>query len=109
MLKDFSSKTLAQLINERIGEQYVVVDPEETGFPQIHEHKRHWWIFERWVFVAKIYTESGVHVTMVVGNPTYGSLVNRLATLLMAEFKTINRNTGEPGSIVVDFLQDPIR
>ncbi len=104
MLKDFSPETLAMLIDEQIEGQFVVTDQPGASF-LVYEHKPALWIFSRLALVAKVCTESFVHVTKIVGNPGYESLVNRLATLLVAEFKTINYGSDEPGSIAVDFFQ----
>lgn len=108
MAKNFSGKTLALLLVEQIGKQFVVQDQEGVSC-LIYERKSFLRIFTRLAFVAKVCTESYDHVTAIVGNPASESLVNRLAMLLVAEFKTINRKSGEPGSIVVDFFKEPLR
>ena len=108
MSKNFSDKTLALLLDEQIGKQFVVQDQEGASC-LIYERKFFLWVFPYLALVAKVCTESFVHVTRIVGNPGHESLVNRLAALLVAEFKTINYGSGEPGSIVVDFFQHPVR
>ena len=109
MLKDFRATTLALLIKEQIGD-FEVDTSGLNGlnelFPVIYESVPVLRYFRRRVNVAKVHTESG-YVTMIDGNPAYESLIGRLATLLVAEFKTINRVSGEPGSIVTR-LQVPV-
>lgn len=106
MSKDFSSATLALLIKEQIGD-FEVEDSNDSNlnglFPLVYEWKPFLRYFWRRSVVAKIHTESGAYVSMVDGNPAYELLVGRLAALLVAEFKTVNRSTGKPGSVVIRF------
>ena len=106
MLKDFSTKALDSLILEHMGDCFEVISRVDGVL--IYKREPFLWLFIRRVLMAKVCTDY-VYVTRIVGNPEYERRVNHLKELLVDEFKTINRTTGVPGSIVVDFFRDSLR